>query len=104
MDNTLRAVVLALIVSNFLFTLVILIVYVKRQSVAKHLHTNLTKHVVTILIGFQMLCFYAFLDVAERIGQQLTWRSWYLFFTFLICLVSEFFMFSYQMKRFRRRE
>ncbi len=104
MESTLSAVVLGLIVCNFLFTLVILIVYVKRQSVAKHLHTNLAMHVVSILVGFQMLCLYAFLDVAERLGQQVSWRTWYLLFTFSLCLVSEFFMFSYQMKRFRRRE
>lgn len=102
MDNILRAFLLALDVCNFLFTLTILIVYVKRQSAAKTLHTNLTKHVVSILVGFQMLCFYIFIDVLERLGQEATWKTWYLVITFTVCLVSEFFMFAYQMKRFRR--
>ena len=104
MDNILRAFLLALDVCNFLFTLTILIVYVQRQAVAKTLHTNLTKHVVSILVGFQMLCFYIFIDILERLGQEATWKTWYLLITFLICLVSEFFMFNYQMKRFRRAE
>ncbi len=104
MDNILRAFLLALNVCNFLFTLTILIVYIKRQSIAKTLHTNLTKHVVSILIGFQMLCFYVFIEVLGKFGQEATWKTWYLIITFLICLVSEFFMFNYQMKRFRRAE
>ncbi len=104
MDNILRAILLALDVCNFLFTLTILIVYIKRQSVAKTLHTNLTKHVVSILVGFQMLCIYIFTDILGRLGQEPTWRTWYLIATFLVCLVSEFFMFNYQMKRFRRGE
>ncbi len=102
--DVLRSIILALIFANFVFTAVILGVYVSRARRNKQIHTNLTKHVVTILIGFLLLCGYCFAEILYRFGTEFTWRAPYLLITFSICLASEYFMFSYQMKRLRASE
>ncbi len=99
-----RSVILTLIFANFVFTAVILGVYVGRARQNKATHTNLTKHVVAILVGFLLLCGYCFAEIATRFGVGFSWRIPYLMVTFSICLLSEYFMFLYQMKRFRAKE
>ncbi|MDQ3747987.1 MAG: hypothetical protein M3367_03065 [Acidobacteriota bacterium] len=103
-NDLLRPFILALTVSNFLFAAVILIVYWKRVSGAGKVKTNLTRHVVTILLVFLLLLGHVFVDVLQRLNTEWTWRIPYLIPTLLLGLTSQFFMFNFQVKRWRRGE
>ena len=98
-EDVLRSLVLAELITTFVFAYLILFHYALRQYREKQLKTHLTWHVVTMLVVFLGICGYCFADILLRFGTPTTWRSFVLVPLFAFAIVGEVFMLRYQLRR-----